>query len=59
MALATTAPTLAEARARIADCAASVAPLQWRRDVGDEAYLRGLSKLVERTAGGEARPLLR
>jgi hypothetical protein len=36
-----------------------VAPLQWRHDVGDEVYLNGLSKLVERVAAGDARPLLR
>jgi phosphoribosylamine--glycine ligase len=59
LALATTAPTLARAHSRIADCAASVAPLQWRHDVGDETYLNRLSKLVEQPAGGEARPLLR
>jgi phosphoribosylamine--glycine ligase len=59
VALATTAATLAGARSRIADCAASVQSLQWRRDVGDEAYLDGLSKLVERVPAAEARPLLR
>jgi phosphoribosylamine---glycine ligase len=59
VALATTAPTLAQARARIADCAASVEPLQWRRDVGDQRYLEGLSKLVDRAPAAEARPLLR
>jgi phosphoribosylamine--glycine ligase len=48
VALATTAPTLEQARARIVACAARVEVLEWRRDVGDEGYLRGLSRLVER-----------
>jgi phosphoribosylamine--glycine ligase len=59
VALATTAPTLAPARSRIADCAASVQPLQWRHDVGDEGYLNGLSRLVEQVPTAEARALLR
>jgi phosphoribosylamine--glycine ligase len=46
VALATTAPTLQSARERIVDCAGSVDVLEWRRDVGDEAYLKSLSKLV-------------
>jgi phosphoribosylamine---glycine ligase len=46
VALATTAPTLETARERIIDCAGPVRVLQWRRDVGDESYLRGLSKLL-------------
>jgi phosphoribosylamine--glycine ligase len=46
VALATTAPTLERARGRIVDCASSVRVLQWRRDVGDESYLRGLTKLL-------------
>jgi phosphoribosylamine--glycine ligase len=46
VALATTAPTLQRARDRIVDCAGSVDVLEWRRDVGDESYLKGLSKLV-------------
>jgi phosphoribosylamine--glycine ligase len=46
VALATTAPTLELARGRIVDCAGSVPVLEWRRDVGDAAYLNGLRKLV-------------
>jgi phosphoribosylamine---glycine ligase len=46
VALATTAPTLQRARDRVVDSAGSVDVLEWRRDVGDESYLNGLSKLV-------------
>jgi phosphoribosylamine---glycine ligase len=46
VALATTAPTLAEAHARIVERAGSVDVLQWRREVGDERYLQGLAGLV-------------
>jgi len=46
VALASTAPTLEQARARVARCAASVPVLEWRRDVGDELYLQGLAKLA-------------
>jgi phosphoribosylamine--glycine ligase len=47
VALASTAPTLAQARATVADAAASVPVLEWRRDVGEQAYLDGLSRLVD------------
>lgn len=46
LALATVAPTLEQARARVVGCARSIPLLQWRGDVGDERYLQGLSKLV-------------
>jgi phosphoribosylamine---glycine ligase len=46
VALATTAPTLAEAHARILERAGTVEVLQWRREVGDERYLQGLARLV-------------
>jgi phosphoribosylamine--glycine ligase len=46
LALATVAPTLEQARARVVGCAGSVPLLQWRGDVGDERYLQGLSRLV-------------
>jgi phosphoribosylamine--glycine ligase len=46
VALATTAPTLTEAHARILERAGSVEVLQWRREVGDERYLQGLARLV-------------
>ncbi len=51
VALATTAPTLQRARERIVDCAGSVGVLEWRRDVGDEGYLNGLSALVAGSPG--------
>ncbi len=56
VALATTAPTLEQARARVVGCAASVPVLEWRRDVGDEAYLGGLTGLVwpQGTPGAES-----
>jgi len=46
VALTSTAPTLEQARARVSACAASVPVLEWRKDVGDEAYLEGLSQMV-------------
>jgi phosphoribosylamine---glycine ligase len=46
VALVTTAATLEQARARVADAAAEVGVLQWRRDVGDGEYLDGLSHLL-------------
>jgi phosphoribosylamine--glycine ligase len=46
VALVTTAPNLLDAHQRIVDIAGSVDVLQWRRDVGDERYLNGLSRLV-------------
>ncbi len=56
VALATTAPTLEQARARVADCAATVPVLEWRRDVGKESYLEALSSLVwpESASGAES-----
>jgi phosphoribosylamine---glycine ligase len=58
VALATGAPTLAEARARVLACAATVPVLEWRSDVGDERYLSGLRRLVYSQRGPEAEPLL-
>jgi phosphoribosylamine--glycine ligase len=46
VALVTTAPTLALAHERIVACAETVGTLQWRREVGDERYLNGLTGLV-------------
>jgi phosphoribosylamine--glycine ligase len=46
VALASTAPTLEQARARVAGWAEQVPVLEWRRDVGDGAYLHGLSGLL-------------
>lgn len=48
VALATTAPTLETARERVVGCARSIPVLQWRSDVGQESYLRGLAGLVAR-----------
>jgi phosphoribosylamine--glycine ligase len=54
LALATIAPTLAQARARVVACADTVPVLEWRGDVGDETYLHGLSRLVApRSSAGE------
>ncbi len=47
VALASTAPSLEQARERVTRCAETVPVLQWRREVGDEGYLRGLRRLVE------------
>jgi|SRR5438874_1249398 len=48
VALAASAPTLARARERVVGCARAVPALEWRRDVGDEAYLEGLRGLLAR-----------
>ena len=48
VALAASAPTLARARERVVGCARAVPVLEWRRDVGDEAYLEGLRGLLAR-----------
>jgi len=58
VALAATAPTLEQARARVTDAATTVPVLEWRRDVGDEAYLKGLGALVGQAAGAGEEPLL-
>ncbi len=47
VALTATAPTLEQARVRVAASAATVPVLEWRRDVGDERYLNDLVRLVE------------
>lgn len=46
VALATSAPTLESARKRIVGCASSIPVLEWRKDVGDQSYLEGLTGLV-------------
>ena len=43
MALVSTAPTLEEAHASVTAAAQGVPVLEWRREVGDSAYLEGLS----------------
>jgi phosphoribosylamine---glycine ligase len=47
VALATTAPTLEQARQRVVTSADTIPVLQWRRDVGELSYLDGLSQLVD------------
>jgi phosphoribosylamine-glycine ligase len=57
LAIATTAPTLEQARVRVVRCAETVPQLEWRADVGAERYLEGLRGLVTpQRAGGQ--PLL-
>ncbi len=46
VALTATAPTLEEARLRIVGCAQRVPVLEWRREVGDGAYLDRLRGLL-------------
>ena len=46
VALATTAPTLEQARSTVLASAATVPVLEWRGDVGDQNYLNGLTALV-------------
>jgi phosphoribosylamine-glycine ligase len=58
VALASTAPTLEQARLRVAACAGSVSALEWRREVGQESYLNGLRALVEPGARVGGEPLL-
>jgi phosphoribosylamine--glycine ligase len=54
VALASTAPTLERARADVVGWAERVPVLEWRRDVGDGAYLDGLVDLVSAGAGAGA-----
>lgn len=54
VALAGTAPTLEQARARVSAAAASVPVLEWRTDVGDERYLNGLRRFLESGADADA-----
>ena len=46
VALASTAPTLEEAHRTVTGCAERVGVLEWRREVGDGAYLAGLGRLL-------------
>jgi len=48
LALACTAPTLAEAHRTVTACAERVPVLEWRREVGDGDYLAGLGRLLRR-----------
>jgi phosphoribosylamine---glycine ligase len=58
VALATTAPTLEQARLRVVECAATIPVLEWRRDVGDESYLNGLTALVRAPGSSHEAPIL-
>jgi phosphoribosylamine--glycine ligase len=46
VALASTAPTLEQARLKVVQSAATVPVLQWRHDIGEMSYLEGLSGLL-------------
>jgi phosphoribosylamine---glycine ligase len=54
VALTTTAPTLEQARSRVAGWAEEVPVLEWRRDVGDGSYLERLGELVATDAAARA-----
>src|SRR5258708_8736820 len=54
VALASTAPTLEQARARVAGWAEEVPVLDWRRDVGDGSYLERLGDLLTTRAAAGA-----
>ncbi len=58
VALATSAPTLEQAQARVVACASSVPVLEWRSDVGDVRYLSGLSRLVDAPGADVAESVL-
>jgi phosphoribosylamine--glycine ligase len=58
VALASTAPTLEQARAIVVEGARSVPVLEWRRDVGEEGYLAGLARLVHGQGRPAAAPVL-
>ena len=47
-----TAATLEQARSKVFGATASVPVLQWRGDIGDENYLKGLTALVAGTPLG-------
>jgi phosphoribosylamine--glycine ligase len=51
VALVATAPSLEQARERVARAAAGVPVLEWRADVGDERYLKRLRELVGSATG--------
>jgi phosphoribosylamine--glycine ligase len=58
VALATTAPTLEQARARVVQSAQTIPVLEWRRDVGEEGYLDGLRALLAPEPPVDGEPLL-
>jgi len=56
VALASTAPTLEEAHRVLTTCAERVPVLEWRREVGDSAYLEGLGRLPGAPVPGAGAP---
>jgi phosphoribosylamine--glycine ligase len=58
LAIATTAPTLEQARVTVVRCAETVPVLEWRADVGAERYLDGLRGLVASQQPSGERSLL-
>jgi phosphoribosylamine---glycine ligase len=58
VALATTAPTLEQARVRVVDCARTVPVLEWRQEVGQESYLDALRAQLEPPRPADASALL-
>ena len=54
VALAASAPTLAQAHERVVSAAAAVPELEWRHDVGDPRYLEDLSRLTRPAAASLA-----
>jgi phosphoribosylamine--glycine ligase len=58
VALASTAPTLEQARLKVVHSALTVPVLQWRRDIGQTSYLEGLRELVGGEDLPDAAPLL-
>jgi phosphoribosylamine---glycine ligase len=59
VALATTAPALEQARRRVVECASAVPVLEWRAEVGDEAYLGRLGGLISDPPADASPHLLR
>jgi phosphoribosylamine--glycine ligase len=58
VALASTAPTLEQARARVVQSAMTIPVLEWRRDVGEQGYLDGLRALLAREPPVDGEALL-
>ncbi len=59
VALTSTAPTLEQARRAVSACAARIPVLEWRREVGDSAYLEALGGLgATAPTPGRAAPIV-
>jgi len=52
VALAATAPELEQARRTLSACAERIPVLEWRREVGDGAYLESLGRLISGSGAG-------